>query len=229
MDRAPPVTRTFPSLGPAGEARQARLRDARLHVVVETRPTSGDLERSLAAIAGASADVLRLRDERATEDDLRRAAEVFRRVADDHGALFVLSGFPGLAAEVGADGVHLDQVDVHPDHARTVCGPDLLIGRTVRSIAECDAAAEEDIDYLTVGPVLAAADGYPPIGLEVVRHAARHAALPWAAGGGITLDTVDEVCEAGARRIVVTRAVTDAPDPAGSTWGLRRALARCDH
>lgn len=223
------MTRTFPSLGPTGEARQARLRDARLHVVVDTRAGAGDLAALLDAVAGASADVLRLRDERATEADLRAAAEVLRRAADDHGALFLLSGFPGLAAEVGADGVHLDQVDVHPDHARTVCGPDLLIGRTVRSIAECDAAAHEDIDYLTVGPVLAAADGYPAVGLEVVRHAARHAALPWAAGGGITPETVDEVCSAGARRIVVTRAVTDAADPATVTWGLRRALARHDH
>lgn len=220
------MTRTFPSLGPAGEARQARLRDARLHVVVDTRRVGPELEPLLRAVAGASADVLRLRDERATEDELRRAAAVFRRVADEHGALFVLSGFPGLARDVGADGVHLDQVDVHPDHARTVCGPDLLIGRTVRSIGECDAAAEEDIDYLTLGPVLAPADGYPAIGLDVVRHAARHAALPWAAGGGVTPLTVNAVCEAGARRVVVTRSVTEASDPAAATWELRRALGR---
>ena len=226
MEATAAVTRTFPTLGPAGEARQARLRDARLHVVVDTRAGTGDLGALLRAVAGASADVLRLRDERATEDQLRRAAVVFRAAADEHGALFLLSGFPGLAAEVGADGVHLDQVDVHPDHARTVCGPDLLIGRTVRSVAECDAAADEDIDYLTVGPVLVAADGYPAIGLEVVRHAARHAALPWAAGGGITAGTVDEVCAAGAGRIVVTRAVTDVEDPAAATWALRRALGR---
>lgn len=220
------MTRTFPTLGPAGAARQARLRDARLHVVVDTRRGRGDLEALLTATAGASADVLRLRDEHATEADLRRAAEVFRRVADLHGALFVLSGFPGLAADVGADGVHLDQVDVHPDHARTVCGPDLLVGRTVHSVAECEASAEEDIDYLTVGPVLVPADGYPPIGIDVVRHAARHAALPWAAGGGVTGDRVDEVLRAGARRIVVTRAVTGAADPAAATWDLRRSLGR---
>lgn len=223
------MTRTFPSLGPAGEARQARLRDARLHVVCDTRDGADGLRALLAATAGASADVLRLRDEHATEDELRRAAGVFRGVADDHGALFLLSGFPGLAIETGADGVHLDQVDVHPDHARTVCGPDLLVGRTVRSVAECEAAADEDIDYLTVGPVLVDADGYPAIGLDVVRHAARYAALPWAAGGGITPDTVEEVCAAGAERIVVTRAVTDAEDAAAVTWELRRALGRHDH
>lgn len=223
------MTRTFPSLGPAGEARQARLRDARLHVVCGTRNGGDELRSLLTATAGASADVLRLRDEHATEDALRGAARIFRQVADDHGALFLLSGFPGLAVEIAADGVHLDQVDVHPDHARTVCGPDLLIGRTVRSVTECEAAADEDIDYLTVGPVLAEADGYPAVGLDLVRHAARRAALPWAAGGGITPQTVDEVCAAGADRVVVTRAVTEAEDVAAATWALRRALGRHGH
>lgn len=218
------MTRSFPSLGPVGAARHARLRDARLHVVVGTRSAVGDLDALLSAVADAGADVLRLRDEPATEPDLRRAAAVFRRVADAHGALFVLSGFPGLAGDVGADGVHLDQVDVHPDHARTVCGPDLLVGRTIHSIPECDAAAEEDIDYLTLGPVLVPAEGHPAIGMEVLRHAARHAALPWAAGGGIDAGSVRDVLEAGAHRIVVTRAVTSAGDPAAEIRALRRAL-----
>lgn len=216
---------TFPSLGPEGERRLARLQDARLIIVAGCLDAGPALQALLDATAGASADILRLRDEHATADQLRAASQIFAAAAERHGALFLLSGFPGMVAEVDADGVHLDQIDVHPDHARRVCGPDRIVGRTVHTVAECDAAADEDIDLLTIGPVLAPADGLEPIGLDPVRHAARHAALPWAAGGGVTPETIDRVLDAGARRVVVTRAVTDADDPAAVTWALRRRLA----
>ncbi len=217
------TAREFPSLGPDGERRLARLRDVRIHVVCTTAPGPA-LASLLDGICAAGADVIRLRDEHATEEELRTAAGTFRSVADRHGALFVLSGFPGLACDVAADGVHLDQVDIHPDHARSVCGPDLLVGRTVHSLDECIAAADEDIDYLTLGPVLAPADGLDAIGLDAVHHAARHAALPWAVGGGVRPDTVAEVVAAGATSVVVTRTVVDADDPATVIRTLRRAL-----
>ena len=217
----------FPSLSAAGERRQARLRDARLYVVTDARRDRDDLEAFLTAVTGASADIVQLRDKTATEDELRRASDVFRRVCDRTGALFVLNDFPGLAVQVGADGVHVGQEDVHPDHARTVVGPDLLIGRSTHSQAQIDAAADEDVDYFAVGPIhpTPTKEGRPAIGLEPIRYAARHAAHPWFAIGGVNTDSIGEVLDAGARRVVVVRAVTQAEDPAQACWSLRRALA----
>ncbi|HEX9890027.1 MAG TPA: thiamine phosphate synthase [Nitriliruptorales bacterium] len=217
----------FPSLSAAGERRQARLRDARLYVVTDARRDRGDLEELLTRMTEASVDIVQLRDKTATEDELRAAADVFARVCDRTGALFVLNDFPGLAVQVGADGVHVGQEDVHPDHARTVVGPDLLIGRSTHSRAQIDAAADEDVDYFAVGPIheTPTKQGRPAIGLEPVRYATRHAAHPWFAIGGLSPQTVGEVLEAGARRIVVVRAVTQAEDPASVCWSLRRAVA----
>lgn len=217
----------FPSLSAAGERRQARLRDARLYVVTDARRAQGDLEEFLTCITAASVDVVQLRDKTATEDQLRAAADVFRRVCDRTGALFVLNDFPGLAVQVGADGVHVGQEDVHPDHARRVVGPDLLIGRSTHSEAQIDAAAEEDVDYFAVGPIHATPtkEGRPAIGLGPVRYAARHAAHPWFAIGGVDPETVGDALGAGARRIVVVRAVTEAEDAEQACWTLRRALA----
>lgn len=219
---------TFPSLSAAGERRQARLHDARLYVVTDARRERGDLERFLTTICEASVDVVQLRDKTATEDELRAAADVFRRVCDRTATLFVVNDFPGLAVQVGADGVHVGQEDVQPDHTRRVVGPDLLIGRSTHSVAQIDAAADEDIDYFAVGPVHATPtkEGRPAVGLEPVRHAAKHGAHPWFAIGGVSPDTVDAVLEGGARRIVVVRAVTQAEDPAAVCWTLRRGLAR---
>lgn len=226
------MTRELPVVSPVGARRQARLVDARLAVVVDTRAAAGELEALLVACCGASADLLVLRDVTADETALRTAADVFRRVADDHGALFVLNDLPGLAAEVGADGVQVGQTDVPPDHARRVGGPDLLVGRTVQSPDHVDAAADEDVDYLVVGPVRGGAPGMwdpteartPGVGLGPVRYAARHASTPWFAGGGIDPDAVPELLEAGARRLTVGACVTEAADPGEVVWSLRRML-----
>lgn len=226
------MTRDLPVVSQVGARRQARLVDARLAVVVGTRAARGDLEILLAACCGASADLLLLRDATADETALRTAAAVFRRVADDHGALFVLNDLPGLAAEVGADGVQVGQADVPPDHARRVGGPDLLVGRTVQSPEHVDAAADEDVDYLVVGPVHGGAPGLSPesdartpaVGLAPVRYAAQRASTPWFAGGGLDQATVPELLEAGARRITVGASVTEASDPGDVVWALRRLL-----
>lgn len=217
----------IPSLTEVGAVRQARLADARLYVVTDARRDRGDLEAFLRACVAGSADILQLRDKTATEQELRDAAAVFRRVCDDAGALFVLNDLPGLAVDVGADGVHVGQEDVHPDHARRVVGPDLLVGRSTHGPEQLDCAADEDVDYVAVGPVHATPTkaGRPAIGLDPVRYAARHACRPWFAIGGIDPTTVTEVLDAGARRVVVVRAVTEADDAEQAAWALRRALA----
>ena len=218
----------FPSLSAAGERRQARLRDARLYVVTDARRDRGDLEAFLEACLSASVDVVQLRDKTATEDQLRAAADVFRRACDRSGALFILNDLPGLAVQVGADGAHVGQEDVHPDHARKVMGPDLLVGRSTHSPSQVDADADEDIDYFAIGPVheTPTKQGRPGIGLDPVRHAAEHAVVPWFVIGGMNVDTLPAALEAGARRVVVVRAVTTAENVAEACWSLRRLLAR---
>lgn len=222
-----PAAEPFPSLSAEGERRQARLHDARLYVCVDRRDGGTALRDLLTACLRGSVDVLQLRDKTATADELRAASTVFREVCDEFGALFVLNDLPGLAAEVGADGVHVGQRDVPPDHAREVVGPDLLIGRSTHSVAQIDAAADEDVDYMSVGPVHATPtkEGRPATGLDPIAYAAHHATHPWFAIGGMNPTTLRPVLEAGARRVVVVRAVVDAQDPEEAAWDLRRTIA----
>jgi thiamine-phosphate pyrophosphorylase len=222
------VTEELPCVSELGARRAARLEDARLYVVTDARRERGDLEAFLRAVAGASADLLQLRDKTATDDELRASAEVFRQVCEDTGALFVLNDRPDLAVEVGADGIHVGQDDMDPDRVRATVGPDVLVGRSTHSPEQLDASGEEDVDYVAVGPVHATPtkQGRPGVGLQPIRYAAEHAAHPWFAIGGIDRQTIGDVLEAGARRVVVVRAVTEADDPAEAAWALRRALGR---
>jgi thiamine-phosphate pyrophosphorylase len=205
--------------------RLERLHRARLYFVTDIRP---DLERLLAAAVAGGADMVQLRDKSASDEELLAAAEVFRRVCDEGGALFWLNDRADLAAGCDADGVHVGQDDMPPTEVRRVAGPDRLVGLSTHSRSQLDAAlASHAADELSVGPVWATPtkEGRAAAGLEYVRYAASHAGdLPWFAIGGIDLANVRDVIEAGASRIVVVRAIRDAPDPRAAAESLRAAL-----
>ena len=202
--------------------RRERLRRARLYLVVE----AAALDAARAGLAGG-VDMVQLRDKEAGEEEILRAAAELRRACDQHGALFWLNDRPDLALAAGADGVHLGQDDMPPALAREELGPDRLIGLSTHTPEQFDAALASEADELSVGPVVATPTkpGRPAAGLDYVRYAAaRGASRPWFAIGGIDLDNVGAVLEAGAERIVVVRAIRDAPDPRGAAARLRAAL-----
>jgi thiamine-phosphate pyrophosphorylase len=201
-----------------------RLADARLYLVCDARPRA-----FLDAALRGGVDVVQLRDKTLASDaEIVAAARAFRAAADTAGALFVLNDRPDLVAACGADGVHVGQDDADPRSARAIVGEDRIVGRSTHAPGQLAAAdADPDVDYLAVGPVHATPTkpGRPAAGIAYVEHAARvRPATPWFAIGGIDAATLPAVVAAGARRIVVVRAIADAADPEAAARGLREAL-----
>lgn len=191
------------------------LSAARLYVVTDARSDRGDLVESLDAILGAGVGIIQLREKEAEAADLIRYAEVFRGAADRHDALFIVNDRPDVALATDADGVHVGQGDLPPGLARKILGEDSIIGLSCHSSADHEAAPPE-ADYLTAGPVFATPTkpGRKAVGVELVRLAARHVIdRPWFAIGGIDASNIAEVVDAGATRVAVVRAVTEAEDP----------------
>ena len=207
--------------------RAARLQAARLYLCTPDRP---DLELFLDAVLAGGVDVVQLREkgiEAARELDL---LAVVREVAERHGALWSVNDRADVAAVSGADVLHLGQGDLPVPHARRFLAPDVLVGRSTHDPAQCDAAAvEEGVDYFCAGPTwpTPTKPGRPAAGLDLVRHAASLGTdRPWFAIGGIDHANLGEVLEAGATRVVVVRALTEAPDPFDAAQRLRATLAR---
>jgi len=203
------------------EARE-RLRRARLYLVVEAAA-----EQLLPAALRGGVDMVQLRDKELDDDSLLEAAARFRAICAEHGALFWLNDRPDLAVAAGTDGVHMGQDDEPPGAVRERVGDDLLIGLSTHSPEQFDAALTSEADQLSVGPVweTPTKEGRPATGLDYVRHAAERAGTrPWFAIGGIDEGNVGEVVAAGAGRIVVVRAIRDAPDPEAAARRLREAL-----
>jgi thiamine-phosphate pyrophosphorylase len=185
------------------------------------------LDRLLAAALGGGVDMVQLRDKSASDTELVAAARTFRAACDEHDALFWLNDRPDLVAECEADGVHVGQDDAPAAEVRRQVGPDVLVGLSTHSPEQFDAALRSEADQLSVGPVweTPTKEGRPAAGLGFVREAAsRGVDRPWFAIGGIDAGNVGEVVAAGAKRIVVVRAIRDAPDPGAAAAALRRAL-----
>jgi thiamine-phosphate pyrophosphorylase len=206
--------------------RRHRLATARLYVVTGARRDRGDLPEFLGAILEAGTDIVQLREKDAEAGDLLRWGQTFRAAAERHDALFTMNDRPDVALALGADGVHVGQNDLPAVAARRILGPDAIVGLSCHSEEQLDAAPPE-ADYVTAGPIHATPTkpGRPGAGLGVVRHAAEHVTdRPWFAIGGIDPHTLPEAVEAGARRIVVVRAVTEALEPAEAVRVLLSAL-----
>jgi len=203
----------------------SRLGDARLYLCTPDRHDLGDF---VAAVCRAGVDIVQLREKSLTDRALLERAEIAREAAHDAGALFVLNDRPDLALACRADGVHVGQDDVPPALARRILGPDAIVGLSTHSPAELEAAEGEPVDYVSVGPVVPTPTkpGRPGTGLDYVRLAAGRLAgrLPFFVTGGIAPATLDEVLAAGATRVVVVRALTEAPDPAAVAAELAAGL-----
>jgi len=201
--------------------RHERLHSARLYLVCDEQP-----DDFLTAVLGAGVDIVQLRMKDAGESEMVAAGQRFARIASEHGALFILNDRPDLVEATGADGVHVGQDDTPVADARGMVGPELIVGLSTHSPSQIDAAGSVPVDYIGVGPVHATPTkpGRPAVGLELVRYAAENTGLPWFAIGGISPLNVAAVREAGAERVAVVRALTEAPDPARAARTLREAV-----
>ncbi|PPK95980.1 thiamine-phosphate pyrophosphorylase [Kineococcus xinjiangensis] len=205
-----------------------RLAGARLYLCTDSRSRQGDLEPFLDAVLAAGVDIVQLREKGLEARAELELLEVFAAAARRHGRLLAVNDRADIAVAAGADVLHLGQNDLPPAAARRIVGPDVVIGRSTHAPEQAAAAvAEEEAGYFCTGPVWATPTkpGRAAVGLDLVRAAAATGtAKPWFAIGGIDLATLDEVLDAGARRVVVVRAITEADDPASATAEFVRRL-----
>jgi thiamine-phosphate pyrophosphorylase len=199
--------------------------DARLYLCTPDRP---DLADFLEEVLAGGVDVVQLREKGIEARRELALLETVREVAERHGALWSVNDRADVAHAAGAPVLHLGQDDLPVPAARALLGPDVIIGRSTHDQQQVDAAAvEPGVDYFCVGPTwpTPTKPGRPAPGLDLLRHAAAlDPARPWFAIGGIDLDNLDQVLAAGATRVVVVRALTEASDPRAAAAAFKARL-----
>ena len=136
---------------------------------------------------------------------------------------------PDLAVLARANGVHVGQTELSVKDARSIVGPDMLVGVSTRSIEQARQAVLDGANYIGVGPTFPSNtkrfEQFP--GVELLRAVAEEIRLPAFAIGGIDRENVAEVLAAGFTRIAVSGAIAAAADPAQAAKELLERVA--DH
>lgn len=188
----------------------------RLYLITPPRLDPGAFADTLRrALGGGDVACLQLRLKDVSDDDIRRAAEVLMPIAQARDAAFILNDRPDLAAELGADGVHIGQEDSTYDAARRAVGPNAIVGVTCHDSKHLAIeAAEAGADYVAFGAFFPTTTKEPKThaDIEIIRWWSELMVVPQVAIGGITVENAAPLIEAGADFIAVSSGVWAHPD-----------------
>ncbi len=196
------------------------LSDCRLYTFVDTAYLRGRPAGEIAQqLCDGGADLIQLRAKNSSPDQLHQMAKAILPPATGAGVWLAINDHPSVAAETGAPLCHLGQEDffgaghTHVSQLNRTA-PGVKIGLSTHGPAQAERSIAAGAEYIAIGPVYAT-DTKPaarPVTLDYVRWAAAHVRIPWFAIGGITLNNLEDVLAAGARRVCVVSAILNAPD-----------------
>ena len=218
-----------PPATPGLDAR-ARLAATRVYLVVTEAACRGPWERAVErTLSSGVVGVVQLREKTIDDREFARRARWLRSAADRVGALLIVNDRVALAAEAGADGVHVGEHDASPAAVRALVGADRLVGLSTHARDEVAAASDLDVDYVGLGPCFATSTKSlerAPQGPAIVESAAGATAKPVFPIGGITVHNVGRLIDAGARRVAVSSGILGTDDPSEAARRIADALAR---
>ena len=204
-----------------------KLAAARLYGIADLGYVSPcELVSVTRALCEGGVDLLQLRAKKHLAGEIETFVRSILPVTRDHGVPLIINDHPEVAAETGADGVHVGQDDEAVAKARAVIGPEACVGKSTHSLAQAVAAAAEGADYIGFGPLYATGTkpDYLPIGLDAIAEAHRKVKVPIFCIGGINQERLNDVLAAGARRIVVVSAFLQASNITAAVRSLKNGL-----
>ena len=187
----------------------------RIYAIVDADFAPDPVGRAQSLIA-AGVRIVQLRAKNKTAREAYELGVTLRELTHEHDVLFAVNDRPDLAAAVGADILHLGQDDLPPAAARQLF--DGVIGLSTHNLEQIAAANGQPIQYIGFGPVFSTAtkeNPDPVTGVAGLAAAVRASHVPVVAIGGITLDNIHEVWEAGATSAALISALGKSPEEAG--------------
>ena len=194
-----------------------------VYVIVDPEHCGGrDIFTVAEATASAGAAVIQLRHKNASKSVLVNEARTITEICRENDTIFIVNDFPDIAAEVGADGVHVGQGDTSIAECRTILHLNQIVGKSNALLEEAVASFNEGADYIAVGSIYTTdtKSDTRPAGLSTLRAVADRVSAPIVAIGGIKASNIGPVAQAGADCVCVATAVTMAPDPGQATREL---------
>ena len=185
-----------------------------------------DVTSMAESLIAGGVDLLQLRAKNRLVEEVTRLAADLHRVTSAHNVPLIINDYPEVAAAVGAEGVHVGQDDLAVEEARQTAGPNCAVGKSTHSVDQAIRAFYEGADYIGFGPIFATPTkpDYVPVGLDDITRVHESVRIPIFCIGGIKLDNLAKVIEAGARRVVIVSGLLEASDPAEYARSAKRLL-----
>lgn len=201
----------------------------RLYLILDPDVVAGDLIAATRAALNAGVTMLQFRAKHRTDRAILEMAIPVRALCTEASVPFIMNDRLDLALACNADGIHLGVDDLPLQDARSLGGPNLIIGYSPESDEQIAAAAGAGASYLGIGPVFATAtkhDAGAPLGLVEFTCRLKIGGLPGVGIGGIDATNAASVMAAGADGVAVVSAILGAPDPALASSELLAAITR---
>ena len=200
------------------------LEDKKLYLVTNSDKFESE-DLFLDAVASAlkgGVDILQLREKHMPANKIIELGKKVKLLCAEYGATFIVNDRVDIAYVLEADGVHLGQDDMDIESARKILGANAIIGISTHAPEQAQKAVADGADYIGMGPVFTTPTkpGRQSVGLEYVKWVCENIKIPAFAIGGIDLDNVRDVVNAGAKKIAVVRAIinSDCPEKAAQEF-----------
>lgn len=187
-------------------------------------------------IAGG-AKIVQLRDKESDDREFLEKARYFRKRTREAGVLFFLNDRLDIALLADADGMHVGQKDLPAEEIRKLA-PNILIGYScnteeqTRSLGKVVELGQSAVSYYNIGPLFETGtkEGLQHfLGVDAIADFSRHCSLPFTVMGGIKLQHLDAILAAGAKRVAVVTAISQAEDIAKETDSWQQRIKGASH
>jgi thiamine-phosphate pyrophosphorylase len=190
------------------------LRDCRLYGIIDLSyiPRVRDCSRIAEKMVTGGVDLIQLRGKGKSIDELVNLASEIHEITAPSSTPLIVNDHAEIAARVPVEGVHVGQEDDSILLARQKARRDLIVGKSTHDLEQAHAAQGEGADYIGFGPIFATPTkpDYGPIGLSDIRQVHLDVGVPIFCIGGINVDNLQQVIDAGAKRVVMVSALLKA-------------------
>ena len=190
------------------------LHECRLYGIIDLGyiPRLRDCNRIAQQMVSGGVDLIQLRGKGKSIEELMNLASEIHEITVRSNTPLIVNDHAEIAARVPVEGVHVGQGDDSIPVARQKAGRDLIVGKSTHSLDQAHAAHGDGADYIGFGPIFATPTkpDYKAIGLANIRRIHLDVSIPIFSIGGINIDNLQQVIDAGAKRVVMVSALLKA-------------------
>jgi thiamine-phosphate pyrophosphorylase len=189
------------------------LSECRLYGIIDLGYVArSDVARLAEQMVEGGVDLIQLRGKARSIDELMNLSDELHQLTTKSSTPLIVNDHAEIASQIPVEGVHVGQDDDSIEVARRKAGRQIVVGKSTHSFEQALAAQREGADYIGFGPIFATPTkpDYRPIGLWDISRVYAEVSVPIFCIGGINIDNLQRVIEAGAKRVVMVSALLKA-------------------